>query len=186
MAQASVVLTCSGNNITANVTTAYSAVTVNAAPQSGAPFTVVTTYIGFPTPGSFLFSGANGTYVITVTANNPALGIVFTGSIQCPGAPRPFVWEGFSESPIYDGRIDATQADRFALYCQISELQIWDSLTGQKIVAIPATDIAALEDGESLTDSDPFAFSVVRIGETLTVEGPGFVKDEVPLSRCSS
>jgi hypothetical protein len=186
MAQAAVTLTCNGNNINANVSTAYGAVTANAAPQSGAPPTTITTYIGFPTPGNFAFNNANGTYVITITATNPNLGVVFTGSITCPTPPWPFVWEGFPVSPIYDGRIDATQADRFALYCQIGELQVWDSVTSQKIVAIPTADVGDLEDGDSLTDSDPFLFTVTRVGDTLTVEGPGFMKDEIPLARCSS
>ena len=86
--------TCSvGSPYTINVqvadidTTGSYTYTVNAKPLNGAPFTYVSTYIGFPAR-NFPFEEANGTYTITVTRVGDGAE-VSTFDVQCPPPPSP-------------------------------------------------------------------------------------------------
>ena len=95
------------NELWVNITdiTAGGTYTVNAAPQGGAPLTVTVTYIGFPA-GGFLFSGADGTYTITVTrtsAPNESEQFSTTCPVPVPPTPvdrGPFIPSGFVLSTI--------------------------------------------------------------------------------------
>ncbi len=95
------------NQLWVNITdvTAGGTYTVNASPQNGAPTTSVVTYIGFPA-GGFLFSGANGTYTITVTRTSaPNESEQFSAVCPAPIPPTPvfngpYVPSGFVLSTI--------------------------------------------------------------------------------------
>jgi hypothetical protein len=93
-------------------------------------------------------------------------------------------WDGSPSSPNYDGRIGATMADRYAVYCKDGELQVWDGAENNKVAGIAFSRVAAMLSG-----------SMLRIGEgvhlgrgenILVVVGPGeFVKDGLDVGACT-
>jgi hypothetical protein len=163
-------------------------------------------------PGSLVDSGmrtGNGTFNITVPRtsagtvditgydfNPPGVGytITCTGLPPVPGtsveepraAPPPIeLWEGAPNSVAgnYDGRINATRADRYAVYCKAGELQVWDGVVGQKVGRMSYTQLAQLANPVSVAIGTNVFLG--RSNNELAVVIPGvFEKFGIPLDKC--
>jgi hypothetical protein len=157
--------------------------------------------VGYPIPdvmaGSTTTVWTNGTFHVQLRAGIvPA--VEDTGVITCfagltaaaaaeqvanAAPPPPPRWEGFGYDLDYDGRVNATMADRYAVYCHLDELQVWDSATNSKIGFFSYSDILTLANPGLSRIGDEIWLG--RSNNTLIVVGPGeFTKDEINMDKC--
>lgn len=103
--------------------------------------------------------GSTIDFVITCTPADSTTtdsGSVTTATENEPAPPPPAVWGGDPNSTAhnYDGRIGASQADRYAVYCDNGEFQVWDGVNGVKVGSMSYEAIAELPNPASVAIGD--------------------------------